>query len=365
MAAQNVVLPRLYAMYRHRPVRKNEIIFADAHHNSRPESMELLYRKAAADPRFEVRQMYLDFSRAGAAAQYRYCVSFMKEYAQAGFVILCDNFLPSASCNKKPQTKVIQLWHACGALKKFGCDAEDDIPKGYHGNVFKNIDLMTVSSEACREPFVSATKLSMNVVRATGVSRTDRCFDPAWKEQCLRKFAQAYPQAYRDGRKVKKVVVWAPTFRGNAGDPSVVAPDLEKLQQELGEEYLLIVSLHPHMAGRLNIENSPLTTDELFPAADVLIADYSSVIFEYLLFDRPLVLYTPDYESYVQRRGFYMDYTEIPGSQVRTEKELPEAIRAARMDEEKRHRFLEKYMGRCDGHATERIYRGIVNYYES
>lgn len=100
MAAQNVVLPQLYRRYRKLAVRKNEIIFADAHHDSRPESMELLYRRLAADPRFEVKEMYLNFARAGAAAQFRYCADFMKEYAQAGFVILCDNFLPAASCRK-------------------------------------------------------------------------------------------------------------------------------------------------------------------------------------------------------------------------------------------------------------------------
>ena len=365
MAAQNVVLPQLYRRYRKLAVRKNEIIFADAHHDSRPESMELLYRRLAADPRFEVKEMYLNFARAGAAAQFRYCAGFMKEYAQAGFVILCDNFLPAASCRKKALTRVIQLWHACGALKKFGYDSQDDIPRGYRGNVFRNIDLMTVSSEACRKPFARATRLPLTAVRAPGVSRTDCFFDTAWREQCLQKFKEVYPQAYRDGQKVKKVVVWAPTFRGNAGNPTAAALDLEKLKQDLGDGYLVIASLHPHMAGRFRIESSPLATDELFPAADIMIADYSSVIFEYLLFDRPLILYTQDYEEYAARRGFYMDYSEIPGRQVRRGEDLADAIRTAQNDEKKRRQFLEKYMSRCDGHATERIYRRIVNYYES
>ena len=78
-----------------------------------------------------------------------------------------------------------------------------------------------------------------------------------------------------------------------------------------------------------------------------------------------MILYTQDYEEYAARRGFYMDYSEIPGRQVRREEDLADAIRTAQNDEKKRRQFLEKYMSRCDGHATERIYRRIVNYYES
>ena len=68
---------------------------------------------------------------------------FMKLYAVSQTVVICDNFLPVASCRKRKGTKVIQLWHAGGALKKFGYDTADDIPAYYKGNVMANLPLVT------------------------------------------------------------------------------------------------------------------------------------------------------------------------------------------------------------------------------
>ena len=59
---------------------------------------------------------------------------------------------------------------------------------------------------------------------------------------------------------------------------------------------------------------SAMPTAELYPVTDVLISDYSSLIYEYLLFGKPLVLYVPDLEEYRTRRGFYMAPEEIPAS---------------------------------------------------
>lgn len=73
---------------------------------------------------------------------------FMELYSRARCVFICDNFLPVASCRKRKETIVVQLWHAAGALKKFGYDSADDIPGWYPGNVFKNYDLVTVSGKA-------------------------------------------------------------------------------------------------------------------------------------------------------------------------------------------------------------------------
>ena len=67
-----------------------------------------------------------------------------------------------------------------------------------------------------------------------------------------------------------------------------------------------------------------LPTEVLFPSADAMIADYSSLIYEYLLFGKPLILYVPDLEEYESGRGFYHDFDEIPGVQVLREEELAE-----------------------------------------
>ncbi len=396
-AVQNVVLPACYRMNLSKKVNPKLVVFADAHHNSRPAAMDLLYRSLKKSGEYRIVEHYLDYGTAGAKAVAKHSMNFMKLYAQAGYVVICDNFLPVASCSKRNGTHVIQLWHACGCYKKFGYDAKDDIPEDYHGaNVYRNADLVTVSGQAAVAPFASAMRLPESCVRAIGVSRTDLYFKSAWREQCRKQFYEHYPDA-----KGKKVVLWAPTFRGNAGMPELDPLDLEKLQKELGGEYYILASLHPHMKKMWNMESgnylSDLSTEALYPIVDVMIADYSSLIYEYLLFRKPLVLYVPDLEEYRKRRGFYMDIEQIPGKIVLEEAELAEAIRSSESNwlaesgmsvgtrqsgvsaQSKGSRmsvgldqaadikqsgkasqitlenFLSTYMGACDGQATERI----------
>ena len=95
--------------------------------------------------------------------------------------------------------------------------------------------------------------------------------------------------------------------------------------------------------------------------ADVLIADYSSLIYEYLLIGKALVLYVPDLEEYRSRRGFYMDIEEIPAQIVTQQADLAEAVRYGGQTpngnggQTPREHFLRTYMEMCDGRATGRI----------
>ena len=397
-AVQNVVLPVCYQLNRSRAVDPKLVVFADAHHNTRPPAMELLYHRLRKRGGFRIVEHYLDYGSAGAAAVAKHSMRFMQLYASARYVVICDNFLPTASCKKRKETKVIQLWHACGCFKKFGYDAPDDIPKGYHGgNVYRNADLVTVSGRAAVRPFASAMRLPERCVQPLGVSRTDLYVRKAWRDRCLKRFFEKNPQASGGSEETspgvcsnhtkKKIVVWAPTFRGNAGVPQLPELDLNRLQRELGEEYLILACLHPHLlramkqgAGKQTHLNQgadkkddygysrksleeylcDIPTEELYPVADVLIADYSSLIYEYLMFRKPLVLYVPDLEEYRSRRGFYMDIEEIPGQIVMKEQELSAAVKRAvekggSKGDSQMEKFLSTYMGACDGKVTKRL----------
>lgn len=378
MFAQNCVLPVWYQICRYKRVIPGLIIFADAHHDQRPENVKFLYRRLSEyaeekTGKMQIKELYLNYQTASPAKVTRHMLEFMKLYARAECVIVCDNFLPAASCRKRKETRVVQLWHACGALKKFGYDTTDDIPKQYHGNVFRNIDLVTVSSPKCVSPFASAMRLNPECVKPLGVSRTDVFFQEGWKENCRREFYRFYPEA-----NGKKIVLWAPTFRGNPGSPRTIELDLNKLQEQLGEEWLVLSRVHPHMHEHYLQSDCKIPTERLFPVVDVMIADYSSLIFEYLLFDKPLVLYVPDLTEYQERRGFYLEFSEIPGVQVKNESMLPSVIEQEylaycqqkkynkvqsdenQMRQKKREQFIQTYMQNCDGHATDRILEYII-----
>ncbi len=427
MLLQNVVLPLIYSLYRTRPIEKGLVIFADAHHTEMPFSMRRMAgavgdlsaahsagakaaaidgaaihpvsAKAAAiggaaiypagaktdaesgdaaiDGALRIETFITDFDSLSFGAMAKYLIRFMRWYAAAEYVFICDYFLPVSSCRKRPETKVIQLWHSCGLTKKIAYDTGEDIPKGYHGNMFDNYTYLTMSAEVCVPVHERALRLSREHIFATGISRTDYYFDEAWNSRCREQFQTEHPEAAG-----KKVALWAPTFRGNAGVPRLEGLDvIQKIANELKDEWYFVIKAHPHIDRHGQVSNSSIPTEELFPVADVLITDYSSVLFDFLLYRRPVILFAPDLNEYEQARGFYIDYRSIPFPLAQTEEELREALRdeifglprpaepsvrptefseqtagswyivhADEIDE-----FRETYVGACDGHATERI----------
>ncbi|MDO4632274.1 MAG: CDP-glycerol glycerophosphotransferase family protein [Eubacteriales bacterium] len=351
MAVQNLLLPVVYQFYRKQSVIPGRVIFADAHHEDLPFSMRRLYRSLIRTD-LSVQMICSDYGKDGFRKNLKNMLRFMKHYARAEYVIVCDNFLPAASCRKRPETKVIQLWHACGALKKFGQDTTEDVPSIYKGNVFKNCDYVTVSSDWCIPYYASAMGLPAERIVPVGISRTDDYYDPAFVRAAKKKFEKNYPQAVN-----KKVLLWAPTFRGNAAMPTVCGEEaIDAMAEELGAEWFVIKSLHPHLLPK-DAKKPEMTSEELLVVTDLLITDYSSILFDYLIYRRPLLLFAPDLREYEKKRGFYMDYRSLPGRIIKDGTQLAQAVRETEkhFDPAKAEETFLKYMGACDGHATERI----------
>ncbi len=357
MAVQNIILPLVYFLAKARNIEKGLVIFADAHHNECPVSLKNVLDRIRDDNDFKILEFYHDFSQCGSLKSLIYSIQFMKLYAKAEFVFICDNFLPVSACNKRKGSTVIQLWHACGAFKKFGYDTSGDIPKYYKGNVYKNYDLVTVSSEECIKHFAGAMKLDKSVFKALGVSRTDIYFDDIFITQSKKRFYNENPNA-----KGKKVVLWAPTFRGNPAEPYLEGSDaILRLADELSNsgEWYFVTKLHPHIKKSVAGDyTTDIPTEMLFSVADLLITDYSSVIYEYALFKKPILIFAPDLEKYKRDRGFYNDIESLPAEIVTqpgdlTVKSIENAV--SKFDENKTTEFLEKYMTACDGRSTDRI----------
>lgn len=175
MFLQNVLLPLIYRWYARRPMQEGLVLFADAHHEEIPFSMRRIYEKAGRQNQgqWEIRTYVRDFGRMSYAALLPYLVRFMRDYARAEYVFLCDYYLPVAACQKRPETTVVQLWHSCGLMKKIAHDAADDIPANYRGNMFGNYTWLTLSAEACVEVHARALRIPRERIRATGIARTD------------------------------------------------------------------------------------------------------------------------------------------------------------------------------------------------
>lgn len=358
MIFQQVILPVIYNIYAVKPVIPNTVILADAHHDEIPFSMLAIKDELMQHPELQITELYWNNSSCSVLGIFRNMACFMKKYATAETVIICDNFLPAASCRKRKGTSVIQLWHACGAFKKFGYDTSADIPSYYKGNVLANCDLVTVSSQICVKPFSSAMRLPEKAVRPVGVSRTDLYFNDTFNQACRNQFFSQYPNA-----RGKKIVLWVPTFRGNPGIASVKGlDDILHARDQLRDTHYFIIKLHPHTQAHIEGTNCSISSEELLPVADVVITDYSSILFDAMIYKHPLILFVPDLDEYLDNRGFYLDYNTLPGLRAQNLEQLLQIL----TDEDLLHSsvnkvytdFYDKYMASCDGHSTKRI----INY---
>jgi CDP-glycerol glycerophosphotransferase len=171
----------------------------------------------------------------------------------------------------------------------------------------------------------------------------------------------------------KKVLLYAPTHREyERGFRSLL--DTIRLAESLGDDWIVLSRAHyfydvgqPVAAmahGRVIDVTSHDSVEQLCLAADVLITDYSSVMFDYAVLDRPLVIYAPDWETYRSLRGTYFDLiAEPPGVVCRTPEDVVDAIVSGAykgdVADKARRVFRSKYCAWDDGHAAERVVRRV------
>ena len=358
MAMQQIYLPLLYKRYAGKPVEKGLVIFADAHHENLPFSMRKMYETLQGDPEYKNETWVTDFGKMGYGSLLKWLKQFMKRYAAAEYVFICDNFLPVSACEKRPETKVVQLWHSGGLLKKSGYDTTEDIPKMYKGDsVYKNYDLLTVSAPCCVPVFTKTMRLASGVVQATGISRSDYYYDEAWNQANREEFYRKYPEA-----KGKKVILWAPTFRGNAAMPTLCGmEEIQRVMKETEDRYYWVIKLHPHLEEKGMKSNCELPSEKIFAVADLLITDYSSILFDYMAYKKPFLFFAPDFDSFDHARGFYVPYDSFPCKVVTDGAELPAAIEyeLSERDPAEIEKCFAYHMSMCDGKATERILKTI------
>ena len=327
------------------------VLFADSNSDSLPDPMQPLYDELKRRG-YRCEVCCRDVSKAGLVGTLRFMCGFMLKYARARGLVICNFFLPANSCKKRRATKTVQLWHSCGALKKFGYSTPSDISSHFKGSVSRNIDLVTVSSPACIPAFEEAFGLKKGIARAVGVCRTDVFFDRGYEAACREKLYSLYPET-----KGKKLLLYLPTFRGDASHAVSVGHEaVMRLGTELDGEWYTAVRLHPRVKnGRIDLP--ALTTNELLVCADMLITDYSSAVFEYALLDRPMLLWCPDLEHYLGERDFYLSFEkDMPCPIITDERELKAAVTDGygSFESGRYAAFTEKYMSACDGKATVR-----------
>ena len=284
--------------------------------------------------------------------------------ATSSHIFLNDNFLPLGYMKLSEETKVIQLWHGMGSFKKFGGSSETDpaVLKELEAAT-KNTDHILASSENIRDNYAEAFMAPKEKIICIGCPQVDYFFRKhdvdAWKEE----LSEKYPEM-----KGKKLVLYAPTFRGDEErDKRLLESfDFDAFQKELGEEYFLMVRLHPQIQSAKVPDTVANMTEysnvrKLLCMTDILIADYSSIAVEYSLLNRPIILYAFDKEWYLREdRGFYFDYEKMaPGPIVENMQDLIDCIKNKQWDIAKVEKFAHLHNDYFDDKSAGRV----VDYY--
>jgi len=254
----------------------------------------------------------------------------------------------------------------------------------WHGSMLKRIGLDRPNLPAAKRRVILSERSKWDLLLSqNGHSSKILASAYAWDRPIME---EGYPRddalSLSDGADVrarlgippdKIAVLYAPTWRENLTS-MVTFLDLESLTRDLGDEYVLLLRGHSRtvayggnitLPGVIDVTTYPDIT-ELFLASDVLITDYSSVMFDFSVTRRPMIFFVPDMDDYRDSiRGVYFDLSEIaPGPVLYTQDEVSAALRELDQQREKYAELYEAWVQRFnhhdDGHAAERIVRQLL-----
>lgn len=270
---------------------------------------------------------------------------FMNEVGSGKYSLMVIDIFPVVTPGK-----AIMIWHAIQGGKYIGLDQKGTY---YREEFAKYIDRIVAAGRGGVDMFHRCTGVPKERIVNMGMPRTDRYF----RERKER------PNPMLE--RMRKVYLFAPTFRGG-GDVQAAEIDWKAADDELEDGELMLVKAHPygrafHISGCRHIAEADRMTPtaEFLDSADVVITDYSSIIFDGYLMGKPAVLFEKE-QGYVQQRGMYLEYPGQYCSRYATdEKAMVRMAREADGLTETEKACVDYVADMCDGHSCERICRLI------
>lgn len=265
-------------------------------------------------------------------------------------VVILNNNNYIVSRFKKSSVKVVQIWHACGAIKKFGNEVSRQYP-------ISNYDYVLATSLAWQDIYARSFNVEKEQILPLGLPRTDLLFDANQVTKIKYRMLNQYPEW-----KGKYIILYAPTFRGNIIDGlHYDTLDLDQLIRSLPDHYLILSRMHPllkdvftgHHDRVVNVNNESLNS--LLCVADCLITDYSSLAFDYAILNKKMVFYLPDLKRYSEDIGLNLMPEELPGQVCYDMPALVRALMDPRYDADEIESFKNKYFAYQDGRNAKRI----------
>lgn len=264
---------------------------------------------------------------------------------------------------------IVNLWHGVGLKRcefniKDGALAERFVKKTfkerfYHPESFKRPNYLISSTEFQSKMFASAFRLPLEKCLNLGYPRN--AILTQTKENILAFVDKYEPRETRrlidKCKQFEKVYIYMPTWRDSQKNVFAQQMDLRALSEVLRKQKaLLLLKPHPntivdniYQADNIVLIERTVDIYGVLPFTNVLITDYSSILYDYILMPKKdVILYLYDYEKYVKERDFYYPFDEnVVGKHVKSFEGLKKVIdkKDYAMDEIERQRILNRFWG--------------------
>lgn len=336
-------------------IKENRITFISLENNVLTSDMKLIYDHIK--DQYDIKLCLIHYKKSLISQMFYFfnCLKQLYLVNTSKIVLLHDNNYV-VSHFKRKDVHVIQLWHACGAIKKFGNVIKREYP-------ISNYNKVLSTSNYWKIPYSQAFSVNKQDVLPIGLPRCDELFNKQWCEEKKEKLLNKYPKL-----KDKKIILYAPTFRGNIYKGfRQIEFNAKKILKGLNDDYVIIYKFHP-LVGNYQLENNERIinmnhedTHELFTISDILISDYSSIIFDYLILNKPILLYIPDYNEYKKDLGVFVELNDIGLPICNDEEDIISQINT-KQDMNKIKELKNIFFKYQDGHSTKRVVEYIQNY---
>lgn len=227
---------------------------------------------------------------------------------------------------KRKNQFYVQTWHGCIAMKKIEKDCEDKLDKVYllHSKTdSKDIDLFVSSNKVFSEQIKRSFEYNGKIIEY-GTPKNDILVNNKNKDE---KYKKIIYEKFNIKNNTK-IVLYAPTFRDVESNYKYKPYDInlneviKKLEKQTNSEWNAIVRLHPKLKDKELLQydsekiiyknTTNIDISELVLGSDLIITDYSSVMFDGMIAEKHVMLYTKDYNEYYKNRGCYFSLDDLP-----------------------------------------------------
>lgn len=300
----------------------------------------------------------------------KYFLKVIKKIAKADYIFI-DDYTPTFGVIKLKNTKLIQIWHAGVGFKSVGYSrfGKDGSPHPIISS-HRNYDYATVASENLISTYQEVFGLTKKHFLVPGMLRLDGYLDKDIIKNTKDKIYKEYPSI-----KDKKVILFAPTYRGMGQREAYYDYDkidfdeLYKLCKK--ENYIVLFKVHPFIDEKVPIksEYKDLFIDvkdykdinELFYITDILITDYSSAIYEFSLFEKPIIFFDYDKDEYQVIRGVHNNLDDSPGDVCTNFDEVLKLLKNKNFNIDKVKEYKKKNILIQDELACDKLIKMIFN----